>query len=195
MRLSWGQGLVAGFVLAVTAGMLVLPSRVLTPVRDARVPINLPQAVSPAVVLVAPATPARAVHHRRPPNPARPAVTRPVPAKLPAADVAPKPTPRASRPAPVPPLDATLGRARHLPLPPDEAPPPAAPPAAPAPAPTPAPAPAPAPPATPAPPHTPATVAATSSPPSDCPPASRSGNGHEQDHDHTPNGKACGYDK
>jgi hypothetical protein len=29
----------------------------------------------------------------------------------------------------------------------------------------------------------------------DCPPQSQNGGGHEQDHDHTPNGKACGYDK
>jgi hypothetical protein len=200
MRLSWGQGAIAALVLAVAAVMVELPSRVLAPVRELRAPINLPQSRSPEVVLATPLVRATPVPHHSAPSAAPRPVAQLAAPQLPAVDVASRPTPRSSRPtpaAPAPPLDATLGRARHLPLPTDEArPPPPPPPPSPAPAPPPVAAPVAPPVATPAPAAPAETTPSQSAPaPSDCPAASRSGHGHEQDHDHTPNGKACGYDK
>jgi hypothetical protein len=186
MRLSWAQGAVAALVVVVAAGMLEVPSRILGPARAVQAPLALPRTVTPAVVLANPpaARPPAIVRVSAPrakPKPARtPAVT-----KIPAEPVAPRTPPRRARPSPgtsAPPLVVTLGRARHLPLPPD----PARPPAAPTPAPPPAPAPAP-----------PVPAAAPAVPPSTTPtetiPSSTPATSDVCEHEKRPAGRAANH--
>lgn len=212
MRLSWGQGAITAITLVVAAGMLQLPSRILGPASALEAPINLPQSLTPSVVLANPAAPrVVTIRHRAAPPP--PATVQPAPTRVPAVHSAPQPQPAAPAAVPqpqAPPLLIALGGARHLPLPLDEAAPRApaaptpAPPPVPAPAPTPTPTPTAAPAAAPVPPAAapePAQPVAPSTPDETehakptCPAASQSGRGHEHDGDHEPHGKACGHDK
>src|SRR6476646_6114966 len=122
MRLSWGQGAITAITLVVAVGMLQLPSRVLGPAGALQAPINLPQSLSPSVVLAAPAP--RVIKIRLRPAPRPPAAAHPHVVKAPVVHPAPprpQPVAHVASPAPVPPLTIALGEARHLPPPPDEA--------------------------------------------------------------------------
>src|SRR2546426_654263 len=82
MRFTWGYGAVAALTLAVSVGLLDVPSRILGPTNSSPSPISLPQAVaSPsAVVVTAPPAPSRPrVHARRPRPTRRPPPSRPPP--------------------------------------------------------------------------------------------------------------------
>jgi hypothetical protein len=200
MRLSWAQGAVAALSLTVGIGLLDTPSRLLGPATTADSPLNLPPTSSPSIVIAA--VPSQAVPRRTPPKSRHDAVTIPAPPASvvqPVVVVRPSPRPQTVQPAP------TLTTPTSQPQPPAPAP---------RPRPTPPTKPVPPPPATPVPtpaptptvdtpvaaspvPEAPTTTAAVPSvdAPSSCPPQSRNGGGHDQDGDHPPHGKACGYDK
>jgi hypothetical protein len=200
MRLSWAQGAVAALSLTVGIGLLDTPSRLLGPASMADSPLNLPPTSSPSIVIAA--LPSEAVPDRTPPKSQHPVVTIPAPpafAVQPVVVLRPSPRPQAVHTAPTP-------TPTSQPQPPAPAPKPRpvpAPKPVPAPPAPPVPTPAPAPPvdtpvATPPVPEPSATTPAalpTVDAPSSCPPQSRSGGGHDQDGDHPPHGKACGYDK